>query len=66
MTKDNENHHAVTLEEAEKQLADFTVIIQTTSIGLEASKNKSPISLANVKKERFVLILFIIQPKQPF
>lgn len=50
MTKDNENHHAVTLEEAEKQLADFTIIIQTTSIGLEASKNKSPISLANVKR----------------
>lgn len=66
MTKDNENHHAITLEEAEKQLADFTIIIQTTSIGLEASKNKSPISLANVKKERFVLTLFIIQPKQPF
>ncbi|EHX8323284.1 shikimate dehydrogenase [Listeria monocytogenes] len=50
MTKDNNNHHAITLEEAEKQLADFTIIIQTTSIGLEASKNKSPISLANVKQ----------------
>lgn len=40
MTKDNNNHHAITLEEAEKQLADFTIIIQTTSIGLEASKTK--------------------------
>ncbi|EFR87672.1 shikimate dehydrogenase [Listeria marthii] len=50
MTKGNPNHHAMTLQEAENELADFTIIIQTTSIGLEASKNKSPISLANVSK----------------
>ncbi len=50
MTKDNDNHHAMTLQEAEKNLADFTIIIQTTSIGLEASKNTSPISLTNLTK----------------
>ncbi|MBC6295873.1 shikimate dehydrogenase [Listeria sp. FSL L7-1517] len=50
MTKNHSNHQAMTLDEAEKNLADFTIIIQTTSIGLEASKNKSPISLANLTK----------------
>lgn len=42
-------HEAWSLAKAEKYLADFTIIIQTTSIGLPASKNETPIQLTNLQ-----------------
>lgn len=41
---------AISLEEAEARLAEFTIIIQTTSVGLDQTHFDLPLSLESLKK----------------
>jgi shikimate dehydrogenase len=43
-----------TLEEAEKNLADYDIIIQTTSIGMSPKADVSPIQLTNIRQDAFL------------
>ncbi|OLN23425.1 shikimate dehydrogenase [Domibacillus antri] len=43
-----------TLEEAEEKLADYDVIIQTTSIGMSPKMEESPLQLHNIRPDAFL------------
>jgi shikimate dehydrogenase len=45
---------AYSIHEAEKHLADYTVIVQTTSIGMYPQQDALPISLERVTKQTFL------------
>ncbi|MGG3450927.1 shikimate dehydrogenase [Domibacillus aminovorans] len=45
---------AFTIEEAEKNLANYDIIIQTTSIGMSPKVNASPIQLTNIRSAAFL------------
>ncbi|RST61514.1 shikimate dehydrogenase [Siminovitchia terrae] len=45
---------AITLEEGEANIGDYSLIIQTTSIGMDPEIGKSPISLEGVRSSAFV------------
>ncbi len=45
---------AITLDEAESCLAQYDVIINTTSIGMSPQRDKTPLKLQNVKKDAYV------------
>lgn len=49
MIRDFENDRAISLDMAEEELGDFTVVIQTTSIGLPKTIDETPISLHHLK-----------------
>lgn len=55
------SEHVMTLEEAEKQINIFDIIIQTTSVGMKPNQDKSIISL-NHLKENAVVSDIIYQP----
>lgn len=42
------------IQEAEKQLAEYDIIIQTTSIGMSPKVNEQPIRLENLRPDSFV------------
>jgi shikimate dehydrogenase len=42
------------IEQAEKQLSEYSLIIQTTSIGMEPLVDESPLSLTQLNKDAFV------------
>jgi shikimate dehydrogenase len=42
------------IEQAEKQLSEYSLIIQTTSIGMEPLIDESPLPLTQLNKEAFV------------
>lgn len=46
--------HALSLDEAEKDIGDYELIIQTTTIGMSPMINEQPLSLANIQKEAMV------------
>lgn len=48
------NSKAISLQEAEETLANYQLIIQTTSIGMFPDVTASPLSLNNISKETFV------------
>lgn len=48
-------HEVMTLKEAEQKLADFSIIVQTTSIGLPKTRSESPISLHHLASETIVI-----------
>lgn len=43
-----------TIEEAEKRLAEYTLIINTTSIGMQPNIDEAPISLDNIQSQSLV------------
>src|SRR5699024_2807433 len=45
---------ALTLQEAETNLANYSLIIQTTSIGMYPHVNDTPISVENISQTTFV------------
>ena len=50
-----DNHSkAFTLDEAEQRLAEYDLIIQTTSIGMSPNIDDSPIDVTNIKSSAFV------------
>jgi shikimate dehydrogenase len=42
------------IEQAEKQLSEYSLVIQTTSIGMEPLVDESPLSLTQLNKDAFV------------
>jgi shikimate dehydrogenase len=46
--------HAYSLEEAGKQLVEYDLIVQTTSIGMSPNTSELPISVNEIKKESMV------------
>ncbi|WP_088838782.1 shikimate dehydrogenase [Listeria sp. ILCC792] len=57
---------ALTISEAEKQLASFSVVIQTTSVGLLKTANETPLSLANLRPGTIVSDIIYNPKKTPF
>ncbi|EMG28547.1 shikimate 5-dehydrogenase [Listeria fleischmannii 1991] len=49
MIRDFENDRAISLDMAEEELGSFTIVIQTTSIGLPKTIDETPISLHHLK-----------------
>lgn len=48
------NSKALSLEEAESNMGDYSLVIQTTSIGMDPDIAQSPLSLKNLKPAAFV------------
>lgn len=54
MTKSNAGSRSLSLEGAEKEMGNYSLVIQTTSIGMASTAGKSPVSLDRLTAGSFV------------